>query len=504
MKGRCYKLFLSGILFLSVFFFSTQPVAAAKYGGTPSGKDLQITEVQVGFENTVTTFYIYGNNFDNGKWPKVTMGEYQPEVLTVEPDRIIAELPVMDLVGDYLLTIFTGASVHQFASYNLTIGAVGPQGPQGEQGIQGPIGPQGPEGPQGPVGPAGPKGDPGPKGDKGDLGEIGPKGHTGPQGPPGEQGDPGERGPIGPQGSEGEGRTINLTIDPLQFPGIAAQDFTALFPDALLNTSIVEMAGVGQGRAIVVNGPAMEIQVVEGFTGEGEHNDQSSLSRALPFVIEVSSLNNDETTSDFFDNLISYFDTYDSSIMTPNAISIIICSEPSLTMCPESETFRWNLFGYEPDNYTEGLEGMRFTFQPKSPWDFGKFERRPEDIPNRTTPSFNPITDMPVEIEGVSNGGYPAVISVTERTLTLEYDFIEGGGIMEWVKLVATFGTNSVVYDVKRSISVVTVDENLDEISRTNYYGCFPKRYEQFAGFVQDIQTKERILLNCDSSSPAN
>ena len=189
MKVKIWKCLWMGLLFLLVICFSAQPALAAKYANTPSGQDLQIKEVQVGFEKTSTTFYIYGVNFNNGDWPVLSLGEYNPEVLSVSPISIIAELNVTDLAGDYLLTVMTGSSVHQFDAYNLTIGAVGPQGPQGEQGIQGLTGQQGPEGPQGPVGPEGPQG------------EIGPEGPVGPEGP---------AGPIGPEGPSGrDGLSIN-------------------------------------------------------------------------------------------------------------------------------------------------------------------------------------------------------------------------------------------------------------------------------------------------------
>lgn len=84
---------------------------------------------------------------------------------------------------------------------NLTIGAVGAQGPRGDPGAKGETGATGQPGA------------------KGDTGATGPQGLTGPPGPQGIQGVP---GPVGP---EGPGRTINLTIDATQFPGIVAQDF---------------------------------------------------------------------------------------------------------------------------------------------------------------------------------------------------------------------------------------------------------------------------------------
>jgi len=169
---------LCGIV-LSAISLLAQPAIAAKWADTPSGQDLIVTEVFVDFE--ANELIIYGQNFDNGEIPLLSLSGYDLTVESYSTDSIIAELPPGILNGDYLLTIRTGSSVHQYESYNLTIGAVGPPGPEGPPG---PIGEKGDPGPQGPPGPEGP---PGPIGEKGD---------PGPQGPP---------GPEGPSGADGVG-----------------------------------------------------------------------------------------------------------------------------------------------------------------------------------------------------------------------------------------------------------------------------------------------------------
>jgi len=156
---------------------------AAKYGDTPSGQDCAITEAFVNFETDPVTVNIYGQNFECENL-NVTLGDYGPlAVISCSPhpdNQIIVELPSNIQAGDYLVNIQSGPSVHQFDSYNLTIGDVGPQGEQGEQGDKGEQGVQGPIGPQGPMGPTGPVGP---------TGATGPQGSQGPQGPPGPQGD---------------------------------------------------------------------------------------------------------------------------------------------------------------------------------------------------------------------------------------------------------------------------------------------------------------------------
>ena len=56
---------------------------------------------------------------------------------------------------------------------------------------------------------------------------------------------------------------------------------------------------------------------------------------------------------------------------------------------------------------------------------------------------------------------------------------------------------------MSRSASIITVDSALNEVSRMNYFGCFPKRYEQFTGFAQALMGKERVFVQCDSRAPA-
>ena len=422
------------------------------------------------------------------------------------------------------------------------VGPEGPQGPKGDPGVTGPegkVGPQGPKGDPGVRGPAGPQGDPGKTGPAGEqglsgtdgadgkdglhcwdlngngigdrfedknndrtfdsedcqgpVGPEGPEGDQGPQGIQGPQGDPGPEGPQGPQGEqgpEGPGRTINLTIDPVQFPGITAQDFDALFSDAALNSATLEVSGICTGPVVVINGPAVEIQVVEGYDFLGQPLDHSGLSQELPIVVEIPA----GTACD--GPLQTYFDEIDINPQLQTLSLLIFDSKGD-------EKFRWNIFEYYPDSYTPGFVGDRFTFVQSlapigqlNPTRNITLERDGAAHPSED--SYNPATDFAVEIPA-QVGLYPALVEQTDRSLTWVYDYVEGSGLWDWVALIAEEGTTQVG---KVSIGIYEVDENMDEVmgTRMNYYGCFPVKYEQFSGFVQDIQTKERVIIHCDFS----
>jgi len=294
-------------------------------------------------------------------------------------------------------------------------------------------------------------------------------------------GPPGPQGPQGPIGPEGQGQTINLTIDPTQFPGIEAQDFNALFPDAVLNMATLEMSDLGTScKVIVINGPATEIQVVEGYGGTGNHFDHSGLSQELPFVIEIP------PSADCHDELLLYFDSY---VDYPSAISLIVKNSEN------AESFRWNFSDFEPAGYTAGLEGTRFNFTQKNiPDNTNHIAKNPEYGSN--VYSNNPLTDKLLEVSGRPSV-FPAVIEEAERSLILVYDYVEGNDVWVWMKEVVEYGTTTSSL-LKNDVSVVTLDGDGGEISRDYYYGCFPKKYEQYTGFTQDIQTKARVILNCD------
>jgi len=125
-------------------------------------------------------------------------------------------------------------------------GCLGPEGPPGEPGAAGEPGVAGAEGVMGPEGPAGPEGAPGPAGERGPAGEQGAPGATGETGDPGPQG---SRGPTGEQGDEGERGEAG---EPGPAGPRGADGRSALFTDAGLQGTILDVAVDDEGRVEVL------------------------------------------------------------------------------------------------------------------------------------------------------------------------------------------------------------------------------------------------------------
>lgn len=270
--------------------------------------------------------------------------------------------------------------------------------------------------------------------------------------------------------------------------GLTAQDFVGLFPDALNKRTRMEVSGVCSGDVIVINGPMMEIQIIPGFDAYSRPSNQSGLVAMLPLVVEV------DPDSDCGNGLAFWLEIKDSD--GPRSISII-SNYPG----GSPEAARWNLFEYIVDREEPGFEGRKryVLVNTQPPANQVWIERDPQVFGFEI--SINPATDKKIEIEGIGTTTYPAIEVADEANarLVLIYDYNEAGTIYQWVKEIAEMGSFNAG---KRNLSVITEAGGV-EVSRYNYYGCFPVRWEQFGGFSQIIQVKERLVLQCDFSEPA-
>lgn len=141
----------AGLLFVSFAVFGQgRPVAGNQVVITSAKADAQLTKIHIEGRNLCAS-------------PTVTLnGSAAALAITVSGSGFDAALPAAIAPGSYLLNVSCGSGVTSDASFDVTIGAVGPKGdkgdvgPQGPQGVQGPQGLAGPQGPQGIQGPAGP------------------------------------------------------------------------------------------------------------------------------------------------------------------------------------------------------------------------------------------------------------------------------------------------------------------------------------------------------------
>ena len=301
-------------------------------------------------------------------------------------------------------------------------------------------------------------------------------------------------------------QVINLTVQIPDVPGLVAQDFVTIFPDAAKNTVSVEIQGICDGKGVVVNGPGFEIEVIPGFRQDGLPENQSGLSTELPLVLEFA-----DDPADLFD-CVDQIPVWLASNDPDNwrAMSIITRSPSG------AEQVRWNILGVLPTSAQPGLDGRtRFELQvvneisptsnPNNVISIDRLSVQPfgfgDSFPDQQ--SLNLATDKAVEYQG-GMFGYPAieVEDPSAARLVLVYDAYEAGMVFSSTKDIATRGTAEIL---KRIVAVWSVDQNVVEISgtRTNYFGCFPMRWEQFTGFRQFASLKERVTLQCDFSQPA-
>ncbi|MBI3447522.1 MAG: hypothetical protein HY049_01180 [Acidobacteria bacterium] len=229
---------------------------------------------------------------------------------------------------------------------------------------------------------------------------------------------------------------------------------------------------------LVTMGPSLDIERISGFDGFGRPLDSSGPNMEGDFVFEYSGPQAN-TLQGVHDNFVNQGLRVDFSLIVRD-IAL-------------NEIFRWNFrdFGLATIEPAAG-GGKRYVMhQTHLPDNRVQIEEGPPA--NRTASSNNLLTDTRVEIAGIQTGPYPVVVDdPVNRTLTLTYDFVEGGGVLDWVREIATLGTSGAG---RRAMSVIRESSPGVEIGRTNYFECFPIRYENFTGFGQPEKIKERVVV---------
>lgn len=276
---------------------------------------------------------------------------------------------------------------------------------------------------------------------------------------------------------------ISGSIDFSQITGLLGTGYSLVFPDIIDNLTTIEIDGIEMADAVVVvHGPGYDIERIEGFFGDGTHDDQPGLSMEHPLIFECSGTG--------ADNVQAYFDDYFADpLNVPAKVGSIIIFDLSST-----EVMRWNFFEFIPQVSEPGGDGRtRFTMVNRFiPNTNEHWQQGGSTDAFGSQLSNNPLTDSLVEIDGVPTF-YPEVeVDDANRTLTFTYDFVEGRGVWGWAR-------NTIKgIEAKKSLIVIQ-EEGGVEVSRRNYFGCFPIKYEQVTGFGLDSKIKARVVVSFDS-----
>lgn len=256
--------------------------------------------------------------------------------------------------------------------------------------------------------------------------------------------------------------------------------------EELYNMVLLEIGNINIVNPVkVIKGPGYDIERIPSFLRDGRHSDVPGFATPHPFIFEAGG-----TDAELIKN---YFDQY---LQNPldfygTDMSMIIQD------LDQSEVFRWNFLDFVPDTYRASTNGhTKFKwvkrYLPDEDRRFSGFVIQPgggqNNDPNMQELSNNLETDKLVEISGVSVLYTQVEVNESNRTMTLTYRYNEGKGILPWVKELIEGIAD------KRSVSIIEED-NGTEISRKNYYECFPIKYEQFEGFSLYAKLQTRVVI---------
>jgi hypothetical protein len=397
--------------------------------------------------------FIHGRNFGKEK-PTVLLDDMELEVLSFADDVIEATLPAVQ--GSLRLSVEkTGppfARILRIDSMDVTVGVVGPAGPL-------PRAPRALAGKTGPVGLQGPPGEPAMLVDGSVTTNI-----------------------IADKAVTTDKLADDFTIDVSRIIGVLGDGFENQLPDVIDNRVTLEVSvGPGfVGDVIVTSGPGLEIERVPGFDAMGRPKESPGPSAEFPLIFEYEGPG-EQNLEDIRSN------------GNPTSVEIIVKTLGG------AEVFRWQFFDYLLTTIEPAQDGRKryileqLMFPPDNNVRIGR-----EPIPFPAEDSRNPATDTKVDIAGNYVYGHFPVVELDEanRTLTMTFDHIEGGTIWNWVVDTAEGRGNNV------SLSIIELDGDV-EIGRTNYFECFPIRYDQFTGFGQAEKIKEKVVIAYGFSMPA-
>ena len=212
---------------------------------------------------------------------------------------------------------------------------------------------------------------------------------------------------------------------------------------------------------------------IPGFLPDGRRSDSPGLNQEFPVIFEYAgSLAG--ALQDFHDNAAAYGNR-DASVIVRNLAGL--------------EVLRWNILQMRLTQIQPGDEGRtRYTLTVQAvPDTIVSVQSGSSTLPAQS--SRNPGTDTRVEVAGFTLGPYPvAEVNATTRTITLTYDYIEGGQVWEWPFLTATGAAG------KTTLSIIQETGGV-ETGRTRYFEVFPILFQHFTGFGQPEKVKLRLVI---------
>lgn len=258
--------------------------------------------------------------------------------------------------------------------------------------------------------------------------------------------------------------------------------------DANENSAIMEIEGVfatdrftpQNQLPVIVSGPGVEIERLSGFDGMGRPDDQAGVNREFPIIMEVVDpvLDAMETWRLEYNNLIPT-----DQMMKHKSGSLLFVDGAGM------EILRFNLFEMIPFS-VEGLPSGR---SRATIYHAGSPDRilRIEDSGPQWGDNLmnNPATDTRMEISGITTVYAEVEINPADRTISLVYGFGEGGSIYGWLRDVAHNGTTQ-------------ANKKAALIGATNYFGCFPIRFQFVSGFERASKTRVKAVLSYDFTQP--
>lgn len=254
--------------------------------------------------------------------------------------------------------------------------------------------------------------------------------------------------------------------------------------DSLWTT--VQVDGVSTASTVLIlQGPGFDIERIHGFDATGKPNDVPGNATERNLVLEADGATAVEYRA--------YFDAYRIApkIVGPHDGTIIVPNPDG------TEAFSWIFTGFAPSGmYTSGDNGrtrLKLTCiltNANAGWQLEGSD------PFGRMGSFTPSTDSRIDIVGVTTNFYPSVeVDSRNRTLTLDFNIMEGNGLFGWVKdLVEGKGH-------RRNVILTRLDRDMSQGLHTTYMNCFPIQYEQYSGYDLVTRIKARVVLAYCTSS---